>query len=70
MHSRMNVAREEGARRLVIVERSAQVVCTLAAYVVETVGTQEYSFTPEQFLSRVHDSYGSDAAIEIGKYLG
>ena len=26
--------------------------------------------TPEQFLARVHDSYGSDAAIEIGKYLG
>jgi adenosine kinase len=51
-------------------ERAAQVGCTLAAYVVETVGTQEYSFTPEQFLTRVHDSYGSDAAIEIGKYLG
>jgi adenosine kinase len=51
-------------------ERAAQVGCTLAAYVVETVGTQEYSFTPEQFLSRVHDSYGSEAAIEIGKYLG
>jgi len=48
----------------------AQVGCTLAAYVVETVGTQEYSFTPDQFLSRVHDSYGSDAANEIGKYLG
>jgi adenosine kinase len=51
-------------------ERAAQVGCTLAAYVVETVGTQEYTFTPEQFLNRVHDSYGSDAAIEIGKYLG
>jgi adenosine kinase len=51
-------------------ERAAQVGCTLAAYVVETVGTQEYSFTPDQFLSRVHDSYGSDAALEIGKYLG
>jgi adenosine kinase len=51
-------------------ERAAQVGCTLAAYVVETVGTQEYSFTPEQFLARVHDSYGSDAALEIGKYLG
>src|SRR3954454_18419253 len=51
-------------------ERAAQVGCTLAAYVVETVGTQEYSFSPDQFLGRVHDSYGSDAAIEIGKYLG
>src|SRR4051795_10954194 len=47
-------------------ERAAQVGCTLAAYVVETVGTQEYSFTPDQFLPRVHDSYGSDAANEIG----
>jgi adenosine kinase len=51
-------------------ERAAQVGCTLAAYVVETVGTQEYNFTPDQFLTRVHDSYGSEAAIEIGKYLG
>jgi adenosine kinase len=51
-------------------ERAAQVGCTLAAYVVETVGTQEYTFTPDQFIARVHDSYGSDAALEIGKYLG
>jgi adenosine kinase len=50
-------------------ERAAQVGCTLAAYVVETVGTQEYSFTPEQFRARVEDSYGSDAAAEIGSYL-
>ena len=28
-------------------ERAAQVGCVLAAYVVETVGTQEYSFTAE-----------------------
>lgn len=50
-------------------ERAAQVGCTLAAYVVETVGTQEYTFTPEQFRARVEDSYGSDAAAEIGSYL-
>lgn len=50
-------------------ERAAQVGCTLAAYVVETVGTQEYTFTPEQFRARVEDSYGSDAAAEIGAYL-
>jgi adenosine kinase len=47
-------------------ERSAQVGCTLAAYVVETVGTQEYTFTPEQFVSRVRHSYGDEAAAEIG----
>ena len=34
-------------------ERAAQVGCTLAAYVVETVGTQEYSFTTDQFVERV-----------------
>ena len=34
----------------------------LAAYVVETVGTQEYSFTAAQFLARVEASYGAEAA--------
>jgi adenosine kinase len=51
-------------------ERSAQLGCTVAAYVVETVGTQEYDFTHEQFVARVRDSYGDDAAGEIGKHLG
>jgi adenosine kinase len=51
-------------------ERSAQVGCTLAAYVVETVGTQEYSFTAEQFLGRLADNYGADAAAEVAPHLG
>jgi len=46
-------------------ERAAQVGCVLAAYVVETVGTQEYSFTGEQFADRVVGSYGEDAGAEI-----
>jgi adenosine kinase len=50
-------------------ERAAQVGCTLAAYVVETVGTQEYTFTPEQFVARVRHSYGEDAAAEIGAHV-
>jgi adenosine kinase len=50
-------------------ERAAQVGCTLAAYVVETVGTQEYSFTPEQFVARVEQSYGEVAATEIGAHV-
>ncbi|MSZ76000.1 MAG: carbohydrate kinase family protein [Actinobacteria bacterium] len=50
-------------------ERSAQVGCVLAAYVVETVGTQEYSFTSEQFLARVEASYGASAAGEIAPHL-
>jgi adenosine kinase len=46
-------------------ERSAQVGCVLAAYVVETVGTQEYSFTATQFVDRVRSSYGDVAGDEI-----
>jgi adenosine kinase len=43
-------------------ELAAQVGCTLAAYVIETVGPQEYSFTPDQFLERLGTQYGPDAA--------
>lgn len=50
-------------------ERSAQVGCTLAAYVVETVGTQEYSFTREEFVARLGGTYGDDAAAEVGKFV-
>ena len=50
-------------------ERAAQVGCTIAAYVVETVGTQEYSFTKEQFADRVEKSYGADAGAEVRKQL-
>ncbi|MCW2755497.1 MAG: PfkB domain protein [Marmoricola sp.] len=50
-------------------ERSAQVGCTLAAYVVETVGTQEYAFSREEFVARLGASYGDDAAAEVGKHL-
>ncbi|MBO9520703.1 MAG: carbohydrate kinase family protein [Nocardioidaceae bacterium] len=50
-------------------ERAAQVGCTLAAYVVETVGTQEYTFTHEEFVARLGASYGDDAAAEVGKFL-
>ncbi|WP_395694834.1 carbohydrate kinase family protein [Nocardioides sp.] len=50
-------------------ERAAQVGCVLAAYVVETVGTQEYTFTPSQFLARVEHSYGSLAADDVAPHL-
>jgi adenosine kinase len=50
-------------------ERAAQVGCVVAAYVVETVGTQEYTFTTPQFRARVAASYGEDAAAEIGAFL-
>src|SRR3954470_1218906 len=38
-------------------ERAAQVGCVLAAYVVETVGTQEYSFTGDEFVARLPGSF-------------
>jgi adenosine kinase len=50
-------------------ERAAQVGCVLAAYVVETIGTQEYSFTAAQFLERVEDSYGAEAAADVEPHL-
>ena len=37
----------------------------LAAYVVETVGTQEYPFNAEQFVERLRLSYGDEAADEV-----
>jgi adenosine kinase len=43
--------------------------CVLAAYVVETIGTQEYSFTPEQFRARIEDSYGPEAAADVAAHL-
>jgi adenosine kinase len=50
-------------------ERAAQVGCVLAAYVVETVGTQEYSFTGAEFLARLTESYGADAAADVAPHL-
>ncbi len=51
-------------------ERAAQVGSTLAAYVVETVGTQEYSFTTAQFLDRFRSTYGDAASAEVQQHLG
>jgi adenosine kinase len=51
-------------------ERAAQVGCVLAAYVVETVGTQEYAFTPAQFIARVEHSYGAAVAADVAPHLG
>jgi adenosine kinase len=50
-------------------DHAAQVGCVLAAYVVETVGPQDYSFTAEQFLGRLDESYGGDAASAVAPYL-
>ena len=53
----------------VSLERAAMVGCVLAAYVVETVGTQEYSFTADQFTQRLAGQYGAEAAAEIAAHL-
>ncbi len=50
-------------------ERSAQVGCTLAAIVLETVGTQEYTLDRAEFSKRVAVTYGGDAAAEIESKL-
>jgi adenosine kinase len=50
-------------------EHAAQVGCVLAAYVVETVGPQDYKFTAEAFLARLDHSYGGDAAESVRPHL-
>jgi adenosine kinase len=50
-------------------EHAAHVGCVLAAYVVETVGPQDYTFTAEDFLRRLEVSYGADAADAVRPHL-
>jgi adenosine kinase len=50
-------------------ERSAQVGCTIAASVVETTGTQEYTLSRDAFLDRLGAAYGEAARDEVGAAL-
>jgi adenosine kinase len=50
-------------------ERCAQLGSMIATYVIETMGTQEYKFTPAEFLTRFEESFGSAAAQEIAPHL-
>jgi adenosine kinase len=50
-------------------ESAAQVGCVLAAYVVERVGTQEYTFDRSDFLGRLWSAYGREAAEQAGGWL-
>jgi len=43
-------------------ELSAQIGCTLATTVLETVGTQEYVLDHDTFFTRLGSAYGADAA--------
>jgi len=50
-------------------ERAAQVGSMLATLVLETVGTQEYLVSPDEFSKRLALSYGDDAADEVRPHL-
>ncbi len=50
-------------------ERSCQVGALLATHVVETVGTQEYSYSAERFAQRLAAAYGDEAAAEVLPHL-
>ena len=50
-------------------ERAAQLGCLLAVYVVEQVGTQEYTLARGAFVQRLRDTYGADAVADIEPHL-
>ena len=50
-------------------ERCAQLGALIATYVIETLGTQEYRFTPAEFVARFAEAYGQTAADEIAVHL-
>ena len=50
-------------------ERCGQLGSLMAAHVVETIGTQEYTLDRAGFLKRFGGAYGSDAAAEVEPHL-
>ena len=50
-------------------ERCAQLGALIATYVIETMGTQEYRFTGEEFVARFEEAYGAAAAAEISAHI-
>ncbi|WP_305091736.1 carbohydrate kinase family protein [Prescottella sp. R16] len=50
-------------------ERSAQLGSLVAVYVLETVGTQEWSLDRDDAVKRLTEAYGKDAADEIAALL-
>jgi adenosine kinase len=49
--------------------RSAEIGSLLAAYVLETVGTQEYELSRAGVLQRLEQAYGPDAVADIAPHL-
>ncbi|MGI9003069.1 MAG: carbohydrate kinase family protein [Pseudonocardia sp.] len=58
-----------GLTRGLDLERSTQLGAGLATLVVETVGTQQYTFEPATFFTRLGDVYGTTASAEIESAL-
>lgn len=50
-------------------ERAAQLGCLLAVYVVEQVGTQEYTLSRADFLRRLEEAYGAEAVKDVDPHL-
>lgn len=50
-------------------ERAAQIGCVIAAFVVETVGTQEYKVTKDLMVERMRKAYGDEAAEDLAANL-
>ena len=50
-------------------ERCGQIGATIAAYCLETKGTQEYKFEMSEFISRLGEAFGAQAASEVGANL-
>ena len=50
-------------------ERCAQLGSLIATYVIETMGTQEYRFTRDEFLARFCEAYGDVAGAEVAPHL-
>jgi len=50
-------------------ERCAQIGSLLATYVIETIGTQEFTVDPTTFVSRFADAYGEPASQEIRQHI-
>jgi adenosine kinase len=50
-------------------ERAAQLGCLLAVFVVEKVGTQEYTLHQQHFVDRFAGAYGAEAAAEIAAHV-
>ncbi len=50
-------------------ERAAQLGCLVAVYVVEQVGTQEYTLSRASFLERCGATYGAEAVADLEPHL-